>query len=102
MGLGERDELQKTEASMNHGRVLTRTIPLLIGVGLARSACVAEPVGYGPVGYIDDGYAYDGRYGWDHGGWGHGFAHGHGGDGEHGGFGGHGGAGGHGGGGGHR
>src|SRR6266436_4313991 len=108
-------KLQKTEATMNHGRILTRTIPLLIGVGLALSACMAEPVGYGPVGYGDDGYAFDERYDWDHGGWGHGFAHGHagfdehggsgedggfagyGGEGEHGGFGGRGG-GGHGGG----
>jgi hypothetical protein len=29
---------------MNHGRVLTRTILLLIGVVLTLSACVAEPV----------------------------------------------------------
>ena len=97
---------------MNRGRILTRTILLLIGVGLALSGCVAGPVGYGY-----DGYAYGWPDGWDHGhwdhgGWGHGFAHGHagfdehggfgehggfagrGGEGEHGGFGGHGGGGG--------
>jgi hypothetical protein len=107
MDAGERNALQKTEAAMNHGGVLTRTIVLLIGVGFALSACVAEPVGYG-----GDGYAYGWGDGWDHGGWGHGFAHGHegfdehggfgehggfaehGGEGEHGGFGGHGGGGG--------
>ena len=49
---------QNTEAAMNHGRTLTRTILLLIGVGLALPACVAEPVGYGPVGYGYDGFAY--------------------------------------------
>jgi hypothetical protein len=98
MGAGKRDELQRTEAAMNHGRVLTRTILLLIGVVLILSACVAEPVGYG-YGY--DGYAYGGGFGWD-GGWGHGFAHGHGGFGGHGGFAGHGGGGHGGGGGGHR
>ena len=90
---GERGELQKTEAMMNHGRVLTRTILLLIGAGLALSACVA------PVGYGYDGYGWGD--GWDHGGWGHGFAHGHGGFGEHGGFAEHGGEGEHGGFGGH-
>src|SRR5690242_2857509 len=87
-------KLEKMEAGMNRGRILTiltRSILLLIGVGLALSACVAEPVGYGPVGYADDGYAYDGLYGWDHGHWGHGFAHGHAGFDEHGEFGGHGG-----------
>ena len=93
---GERGELQKTEAAMNHGRVLTRTILLLIGAGLALSACVAEPVGYGY-----DGYAYGWDDGWNHGRWGHGFAHGHGGFGEHGGFAEHGGEGEHGGFGGH-
>jgi hypothetical protein len=87
------------EAAMNRARILTRTILLLIGVGLALSACVAEPVGYGPVGYGDYGYGWGD--GWDHGHWGHGFAHGHGGFGGHGGFAGHGGEGGHGG-GGHR
>src|SRR2546428_13660320 len=84
MGADERDELQKREATMNRGRILTRTILLLIGVGLALSACVGEPVGYGPVGYGYDEVPYgwhDGwDYGhWDHGGWGHGLAHGHGG-----------------------
>jgi hypothetical protein len=91
------------EAAMNRGRILTRTILLLVGVGLALSACVAEPIGYGPVDY---GYGWPDGWDhghWDHGGWGHGFAHGHGGFGEHGGFGGHGGGGGRGGeGGGHR
>jgi hypothetical protein len=85
------------EAAMNRARILMRTILLLIGVGLALSACVAEPVGYGPVDY---GY-YGWGDGWDHRHWGHGFAHGHAGFGEHGGFAGHGGEGGHGG-GGHR
>jgi hypothetical protein len=89
---------------MNRGRLVTRTILLLIGAGLFLSACVAEP-----VGYDYDGYTYGWGGGWDHGYWGHGFAHGHGGFGEHagvgehGGFGGHvGSGGGHGGGGGHR
>ena len=84
---------------MNRARILMRTVLLLIGVGLALSACVAEPVGYGPVDYGYYGYGWGD--GWDHGHWGHGFAHGHGGFGEHGGFAGHGGEGGHGG-GGHR
>jgi hypothetical protein len=93
------------EAAMNRGRTLTRTVLLLIGVGLALSACVAEPVGYGPGFYGYDGYGYSWGHGWDHGhrdhgGWGHGFAHGHGGFGEHGGFAGHGGGGERGGGGG--
>ena len=93
---------------MNRVRIVTRVIPLLVGIGLAVSGCAVEPVGYvgvgRPVGYYD-GFFY--------GGWGHGFAHrgfgGHGGFGEHGGGGhgggGHGGGGhggGHGGGGGHR
>ena len=34
---------------MKLGRILTGTI-LVIGVGLALSGCVAEPVGYGPAG----------------------------------------------------
>jgi hypothetical protein len=42
---------------MNRSRILTRTILLLVGVGLGLSACVAEPVGYAPAGYGDDGYA---------------------------------------------
>src|SRR5258706_4171634 len=74
------------EAAMNRGRVLTRTILLLIGVCLALSACVAEPVGYGPVGYGYDGYAYGWPDGWDHSGWGHGLAHSHGGLAGHSGF----------------
>lgn len=81
---------------MNRGWILTRTILLVIGAGLALSACVAEPVGYGDYG----GYGWGD--GWDHGHWGHGFAHGHGGVGERGGFAGHGGEGGGHGGGGHR
>jgi hypothetical protein len=97
VGAAERDELPQTEAAMNRGRILTRTILLVIGVVVVLSGCVAEPVGYG---YYGD-YGYGSGDGWGHGHWGHGFAHGHGGFGEHGGFAGHGGEGGHGG-GGHR
>jgi hypothetical protein len=105
------------EAAMNRGRLMTKTIPLLLGIGLAVSACAVEPdygsPAYGaypePVyGSLDFDYGGwggwgGGHHGWDHGhgdhghvahaGFGHGFA-------GHGGFGGHGG-GGHGG-GGHR
>jgi hypothetical protein len=118
MGAGEHNVQKITEATMNRGRILTRAIPLLIGIGFILSACAVQP-----GGYVYDGYPYYGypsypvygsfdfdyggwggwhhgwdhshwdhggwHHGWDHGGWGHGFAHG--------GFGGHGG-GGHGGG----
>ena len=99
---------------MNRGRLMTKTIPLLLGIGLAVSACAVEP-DYGSPAYgaypepvygsldFDYGGWGGGHHGWDHGhgdhghvahaGFGHGFA-------GHGGFGGHGG-GGHGG-GGHR
>src|SRR3989442_7997939 len=79
---------------MSRGRIFTRAIPLLVGIGLFLSGCAVRPVGY------YDGFYYGGWGGWhhgwdhshwDHGGWGHGFAH-------HG-FGGHGGGGGAGGGG---
>ena len=70
---------------MKLDRILTRTI-LVIGVGLALSGCVAEPVGYGPV---DDGYYGFGEFG-EHREFGE-----HGGEGEHGRFGGHGGGGEH-------
>jgi hypothetical protein len=79
---------------MTLGRLLTGTI-LVIGVGLALSGCVAEPVGYGPADYGYDGFGEFGESG-EHGGFGE-----HGGEGEHGGFGGHGGGGGQVGGGGH-
>jgi hypothetical protein len=97
-------------------RAMIKAIPLLIGLGIAASACTAEadygapPYAYGDpypvVGSLDFDYGgWSGwHHGWDHGhwdhghfahsGWGHGFA-------GHGGFGGHGGMGGHGG-GGHR
>src|SRR5256885_8495475 len=94
-------------------RTVTRTILLLLGVGLAVSACATEFAGYGPgdygyYGYYgDDGLVFapgDGRF---HGHRGHGFARGHPGfahggfaghgGGEHGGFAGHGGGGAHGG-----
>src|SRR2546427_6063166 len=74
---------------MTRGRIFTRAIPLLVGIGLFLSGCAVRPVGY------YDGFYYGGWGGWhhgwdhshwDHGGWGHGFAH-------HG-FGGHGGGGG--------
>src|SRR5712692_5410112 len=99
---------------MKRGRLVTRAIPLVIGIGLFLGGCA----GYAYDGYVGDPpYGSDGLdYGgwgdwhngrdhgqWDQGHWGHGdgghvFAHG--GFGEHGGFGGHG-AGGHGGEGGH-
>src|SRR2546427_12963738 len=58
---------------MNRGRVLTRTILvlLLVGVGFGLSAC-GESVGYGPVGYGPDVYGPDVYVdGWVGGGWGH-------------------------------
>lgn len=61
---------------MKRGRMLTRAILFLVGIGLSLSACAVGPGAYG-------GYPYDPVYGW-YGGWGDGFAHG--------GFGGHGGA----------
>ena len=71
---------------MKLGSIVTGTI-LVIGVGLALSGCVAEPVGYGPV---DDGYYGFGEFGefGEHREFGE-----HGGEGEHGRFGGHGGGG---------
>ena len=93
---------------MNRGRIMTKAIPLLIGIGLFLSACAAEPGYYGASPYAYDDpiyglptYEYDSwggwHHGWDHGpgdhgheapgGWGHGFA-GHGGFGGHGGYGG--------------
>src|SRR5438093_13538068 len=97
--------------TMSRGRIVRRTILLLLGVGLAVSACATEAAGYGP-----DYYGYYGYYGGDgfvfapgHGRFhdhrGHGFAHGFGdhgvgghGVGGHGhaGFAGHGGCAGHG------
>jgi hypothetical protein len=109
MGTGERAVQEKTEATMKHGIIMTRTVLLLIVIGLSLSACAGQTGGY------VDGYSYYPVYGafdfdyggwggwhhgwdhghWDHGGWGHGFAHGgFGGHGfAHGGFGGHGGGG---------
>src|SRR2546422_9525233 len=65
---------------MNRRRILTRTILvlLLVGVGFGLSAC-GEPVAYGPDVYGPDVYV-DGWFGgwdhrhFDHGGWGHRFA----------------------------
>jgi len=81
--------------TMGRGRIVTKTVLLLLGVGLVVSACATESVGYGP-----DYYGYYGYYGDDgvvfapgggrfHGHGGHDFAHGHGGF-AHGGFAGHG------------
>jgi hypothetical protein len=91
---------------MSRGRIVTRTILLLLGVGLAVSACATEPVAYGPddygpdysgyYGYYGDGFVFGPGGGRFHGH--HGFARGHGGFGGHGGFAGHGGGGAHGGG----
>jgi hypothetical protein len=74
---------------MNWSRLLVSGLPLVLGIGLLLSGCIAEPFGYG--GYDEVGY-YDGwggwHHGWDHSHWDHG-------GGEHGfargGFGGHGG-----------
>src|SRR2546426_11059872 len=58
---------------MNRRRILTRTILvlLLVGVGFGLSAC-GESVGYGPVGYGPDVYGPDVYVdGWVGGGWGH-------------------------------
>jgi hypothetical protein len=101
------------EAAMNRGRMVTKAIPLLIGIGLFLSACAVEP-DYGAPAYAYDdpiygsldfdygGWGGGWHHGWDHGhgelgheahgGWGHGFA-GHAGFSGHGGFGGHGGGG---------
>src|SRR6267142_83984 len=51
----------KTEAAMNRGRMFTRAIPLLIGIGLSLSGCAVRPVGY------YDGFYYGGWGGWHHG-----------------------------------
>jgi hypothetical protein len=59
------------EAAVNRGRVTTKAIPLLIGIGLFLSACAVEP-DYGAPAYTYDGYA-DPIYGsldFDYGGWG--------------------------------
>ena len=69
---------------MNHGRVMTKAMPLLIGIGLFLSACAAES-DYGAPAYAEFDYGDYGDYGGWHHGWGHGFGHG--------GFGGHGGGG---------
>jgi hypothetical protein len=95
------------EAAMNRGRMTTKTIPLLIGIGLFLSACAVEPdygapaYAYGDPNYGSLDFDYGGwgggwHHGWDRGrgdyghaaggGWGHGFA-------GHAGFGGHGGGG---------
>jgi len=42
---------------MSRGRIVRRTILLLLGVGLAVSACATAPAGYGP-----DYYGYYGPY----------------------------------------
>ena len=88
---------------MNRGRLLTRAVSLMIGIGLFLGGCA----GYAYDGYVGDppygsaGFDYGGwggwHHGWDHGHWdGHeshlGLAPGHWGHGigGHGGFGGHG------------
>src|SRR2546426_8627107 len=80
---------------MNRRRILTRTILvlLLVGVGFGLSAC-GEPVAYGPDVYGPDVYV-DGWFGgwdhlhFDHGGGGHRLSHGDSGFAGHGGGGGH-------------
>ena len=85
---------------MNRVRIITRVIPLLIGISLSLSACAVQPGGYVYDGYPYYGYPDSPVYGsfdFDYGGWGgwhHGWDHSHW---DHGGFGGHG-FGGHGGG----
>jgi hypothetical protein len=57
--------------SMNHGRTMRRAIPLLIGAGLALSACAADSgyytssYGYNVPIYGDwNGWHDDGPHGW--------------------------------------
>ena len=91
MGAGEHDVQKITEATMNRVRIITRAIPLLIGIGLSLSACAVQPGGYVYDGYPD--YPVYGSFDFDYGGWGgwhHGWDHSHW---DHGGFGGHGGRG---------
>ena len=62
---------------MMHGRTTTKTVLLLIGLGLLLSACAAEP-DYGAPGYaygypIEGGLDFDYVGGW--GGWHHDWAH---------------------------
>jgi hypothetical protein len=94
MGAGEHDVQKITEATMKRGRILTRALPLLIGIGLFLSACAVQPGGYVYDGYPS--YPVYGAFDFDYGGWGgwhHGWDHSHW---NHGGFGGHAGFGGHG------
>ena len=102
---------------MIRGKMATKAMPLLIGIGFLLSACAesadyrAPAYAYGEPAYSSLDYGWGGwHHGWDHGHWdgrgefhdeahggfGHGFS-GHAGFHGHGGFGGHGG-GGHGGG----
>jgi hypothetical protein len=67
---------------MKRGRVITKALPLLLGVGLLLSACAVEP-GYAapayPYGYSDPYYgSLDLGWGGGWGGWHHGWDHGHG------------------------
>ena len=61
----------KTETAMNRGRLVTRAIPLMIGIGLFLGGCA----GYAYDGYVGDppygsaGFDYGGWGGWHHG-WG--------------------------------
>jgi hypothetical protein len=86
---------RRTEAAMKWHTAITKSIPLLLGIGLSLSACAVAP-DYGPVAYGSYGGLDYG--GWDGGFYGHfdhdrfhehGFA-GHGGDVGHASFGGHG------------
>ncbi|HJY80811.1 MAG TPA: hypothetical protein VKK81_06980 [Candidatus Binatia bacterium] len=82
MGMGTRDGQRGTEATTTRGRILTRAIPLLSGIGLFLSACLAQPVRYGYHGYAYDpfyrsfAFAYgrwhDWHHSWDHSHWDHG------------------------------
>jgi hypothetical protein len=90
---------------MKRNTAITKSIPLLLGIGLSLSACAAAP-DYGPVAYGSygsyggDGEPLYGSLGLDYGGWDGGFyghfdhdrfhEHGFAGHDEHGGFGGHG------------
>ena len=61
---------------MNRGRMMTKTIPLLISIGLFLSACAVEP-DYGAPAYAYSDPIY-GSLDFDYGGWGRGWGWGYG------------------------
>lgn len=93
---------------MNFGKVMTKVIPLLMGMGFLLGACTVDtgyaaptyPYAYGDPVYGSLDFDYGGWGGWhhdhDHGHWAHGGGHGFGGHAGAGGHGGHGGGHGHG------